>query len=58
MAHLVREHEIFVAARNNDAKKVRELLDAGVDPNTQDLDRQQTALHLACAHGAKAVCTH
>jgi len=55
MAHLVHDFEIFDAARNNDVKKVRELLDAGVDINIHDFDRQQTPLHLACANGAKAV---
>jgi len=55
MTHLVHDYEIFDAARANDVKKVRELLDAGVDINIQDFDRRQTPLHLACAHGAKAV---
>jgi len=55
MSHLIHDFEIFEAARNNDAKRVRELLDAGVDINVQDFDRRQTPLHLACAHGAKAV---
>lgn len=55
MSHLVHEYEIFAAARDNNVKKVRELLDAGVDINVHDLDRHQTPLHLACAHGCKAV---
>jgi len=55
MTHLVHDFEIFDAARSNDVKKVRELLDAGVDINIQDFDRRQTPLHLACANGAKAV---
>jgi len=55
MSHLVHDFEIFDAARNNDVKRVRELLDAGVDINVQDFDRRQTPLHLACANGAKAV---
>lgn len=57
MSHLVHEYEIFAAARDNNVKKVRELLDAGVDINVFDLDRHQTPLHLACAHGCKAVCS-
>lgn len=56
MSHLLHEYEIFAAARDNNVKKVRELLDAGVDINVHDLDRHQTPLHLACAHGCKAVC--
>jgi len=55
MSHLIREYEIFEAARSNDVKTVRELLDAGVDINIQDFDHLQTPLHIACAHGAKAV---
>jgi hypothetical protein len=55
MNQLLLETEIFEAARTNDVKKVRELLDAGVDVNLTDIDRGATALHLACSTGAKQV---
>eukprot|EP00727_Mastigamoeba_balamuthi_P004720 m51a1_g14246 hypothetical protein (281) ;mRNA; r:255450-256508 len=52
---LVNVTELFEAARNNDVKRARELLDAGIDVNAVSVDRGCTALHLACASGAKQV---
>ena len=47
--------DFFDAARKNNLNKVREMLDYGVDINSVDVDRRATALHLACAAGAKNV---
>ena len=47
--------DLFDAARKNNLNKVREMLDYGVDINSVDVDRRATALHLACAAGAKNV---
>jgi len=47
------EHEIFDAVGVNDVKRVRELLDCGVDINIQDFDKGWTPLHVAAARGAK-----
>jgi ankyrin repeat protein len=47
------EHEIFDAVGVNDVKRVRELLDCGVDINIQDFDKGWSPLHVAAARGAK-----
>jgi len=55
MTHLIRESDIFDAARTGNVERVAEILDAGVDPNVQDIDGHRTPLHFACAHGHKKV---
>lgn len=45
------DYEIFNAAERNDAKKLKALLDAGMDPNIRDYDRGATPLHLAANKG-------
>jgi len=47
------EHEIFDAVGLNDVKRVRELLDCGVDINIQDFDKGWTPLHVAASRGSK-----
>jgi ankyrin repeat protein len=47
------EHEIFDAVGMNDVKRVRELLDCGVDINVQDYDKGWTPLHVAASRGSK-----
>lgn len=47
--------DFFDAARTNNIDKVRSMLDYGVDINVTDVDRRATALHLACASGARNV---
>lgn len=47
--------DFFDAARTNNIDKVRQMLDYGVDINVIDVDRRATALHLACASGARNV---
>lgn len=47
------QYELFERAKINDLKRVRELLDAGVDVNLVDYDNGNTALHYACSNGAK-----
>jgi hypothetical protein len=49
------EHEIFDAVGGNDIKRVRELLDCGVDINIQDWDKGWTPLHVSAARGSKQV---
>lgn len=43
--------EIFLAAEQNNLKKVKELLDKGLDPNIRDTDRGSTPLHWASTKG-------
>jgi ankyrin repeat protein len=49
----VSEYEIFDAAQRNNLKRVKELLDSGVDVNFVDYDNGNTALHAACSNGGK-----
>jgi len=49
------ENEIFEAAANGQAKKVEEMLDAGVDVDLRDFDRKDTPLHFACSKGQQGV---
>jgi len=49
----VSETEIFDAVGVNDVKRVRELLDCGVDVNIQEYDKGWSPLHVAAARGAK-----
>mmetsp|Transcript_14843 Transcript_14843/g.20722 ORF Transcript_14843/g.20722 Transcript_14843/m.20722 type:complete len:269 (-) Transcript_14843:70-876(-) len=45
--------QFLEAAKKNDLNRVKELLDAGTDVNLSDYDSGNSALHLACANGAK-----
>jgi len=45
-------YEIFECAKQNQLKRVRELLDVGLDVNVRD-DINSTPLHYACSNGAK-----
>lgn len=36
------DHDIFIAAARNEYKKLKELLDCGVDINLRDFDKGQT----------------
>jgi len=45
--------DIFEAAGNNDVKKLRELLDNGVDMNITDFEKGWTPLHSAASRGSK-----
>jgi ankyrin repeat protein len=45
------DYAIFNAAEQNNSKKLKALLDAGMDPNTQDYDRGATPLHFAANKG-------
>eukprot|EP01118_Nematostelium_gracile_P006791 TRINITY_DN2191_c0_g1_i1.p1 TRINITY_DN2191_c0_g1~~TRINITY_DN2191_c0_g1_i1.p1 ORF type:complete len:258 (+),score=92.92 TRINITY_DN2191_c0_g1_i1:177-950(+) len=44
--------EIFDMAKANNVKRVRELLDSGVDIDGKDYDHGNTALHSACSNGS------
>ncbi len=45
------QYEIFECAKGNQLKRVKELLDAGVDVNLRDFDTDSTPLHYACSNG-------
>ena len=47
------EHELFDAVGINDVKRVRELLDCGIDINLQDHDKGWSPIHVAAARGSK-----
>jgi len=47
------DQEIFDAAAINDIKRVRELLDIGVDINIRDHDHQSTPLQVAATRGSR-----
>jgi ankyrin repeat protein len=47
------QYEIFESAKLNNLKRVKELLDAGVDVNLVDFDNGSTPLHYACSNGGK-----
>lgn len=47
------QYEIFESAKVNNLKRVKELLDAGVDVNLVDYDNGNTPLHYACSNGSK-----
>lgn len=47
------QYEIFECAKKNDLKRVKELLDAGVDVNLKDYDTGSTPLIYACSNGSK-----
>eukprot|EP01114_Cavostelium_apophysatum_P019333 TRINITY_DN6200_c0_g1_i1.p1 TRINITY_DN6200_c0_g1~~TRINITY_DN6200_c0_g1_i1.p1 ORF type:complete len:303 (+),score=45.08 TRINITY_DN6200_c0_g1_i1:132-911(+) len=46
-------YEIFEACKGNKLARVKELLDAGADPNMTDFDTASTPLHYACTNGSK-----
>eukprot|EP01111_Echinosteliopsis_oligospora_P009281 TRINITY_DN2698_c0_g1_i1.p1 TRINITY_DN2698_c0_g1~~TRINITY_DN2698_c0_g1_i1.p1 ORF type:complete len:275 (-),score=96.61 TRINITY_DN2698_c0_g1_i1:162-986(-) len=47
------QQEVLDCAGTNDVKRLRELLDSGVDVNFQDFDKGWTPLHVAAARGSK-----
>jgi len=47
------EDDIFEASGNNDVKRLREILDLGIDINATDFDKGWTPLHVAASRGAK-----
>merc|ERR1719378_709268 len=49
------EDAFFEAAALGQAGLVQELIDAGMDVNARDWDREDTALHMAAAKGQKEV---
>jgi len=49
------EYEIFGACKNNDLKRLSEVLDMGADINLVDYDSQSTPLMYAASNGAKHV---
>eukprot|EP00019_Armaparvus_languidus_P000094 CAMPEP_0168600186 /NCGR_PEP_ID=MMETSP0420-20121227/12612_1 /TAXON_ID=498008 /ORGANISM="Pessonella sp." /LENGTH=275 /DNA_ID=CAMNT_0008638185 /DNA_START=29 /DNA_END=853 /DNA_ORIENTATION=+ len=49
------EDAFFEAAAMGQATLVQEFIDAGIDVDLRDFDREDTALHLACAKGQKEV---
>ncbi|KAN0014795.1 hypothetical protein ACTFIU_001113 [Dictyostelium citrinum] len=47
------DYELIKSAGNNDTKKLREMLDCGVDINMKEADKGTTAIHIACTRGHK-----
>ncbi|KAM9967626.1 hypothetical protein ACTFIW_001710 [Dictyostelium discoideum] len=47
------DYELIKSAGNNDIKKLREMLDCGVDINMKEADKGTTAIHIACTRGHK-----
>ncbi|GAM24591.1 hypothetical protein SAMD00019534_077660, partial [Acytostelium subglobosum LB1] len=47
------DYELMKAVGNNDLKKLREMLDCGVDINMKEYDKGTTPLHIAAARGHK-----
>lgn len=46
-------YEIFDAVKANNLKRVKELLDMGVDPTVTDFDTDATLMHYAASNGSK-----
>ncbi|EGC36131.1 hypothetical protein DICPUDRAFT_151426 [Dictyostelium purpureum] len=49
------DYDLIKSAANNDTKKLREILDCGVDINMMEFDKGTTALHIACSRGNKQI---
>ncbi|KAF2068662.1 hypothetical protein CYY_010013 [Polysphondylium violaceum] len=47
------DYELLRSAADNDIKKLREMLDCGVDINMTEFEKGTTALHIACSRGHK-----
>ncbi|KAK5581249.1 hypothetical protein RB653_001280 [Dictyostelium firmibasis] len=47
------DYDLIRSAGNNDIKKLREMLDCGVDINMKEVDKGTTAIHIACTRGHK-----